>query len=419
MQHLDEGTIHAWLDGELPFDESSRVTAHAESCDRCTALIAEARGFIAASSRILRNLDHVPGDVIPSASNGESAERTGFTPRDWGIVLPVPRPATTRRWIPSRFAAAAALTILAVGTYTVLNHSTAPELSEVRVPVVADAAPPASAELVDSSAFSSTQSREQSDAAVQGPRPSAASPEPVPVAGQVAAKRDVSADADLAANRAETKDRVVVVSPPPAVPPASVGEVEALRAVPAPARKIGDSVSAKTQMLARDIRLDSARRARLLAEVQPPSASIRAEKQVLAVSPDSAIESERRRLLGETSSRLRPVVTTGTAVASGAAGGTRQRVATNLTVTTAIGCYDLQRGGAAVEAGVPPSVRLTSLRVRVGSRTLRAATPLGDAQTGENERWYWSLGSGSLVLHQVVGGAMRFEGPVAAVRRDC
>ena len=126
MQHLDEGTIHAWLDGELPFDESSRVTAHAESCDRCTALIAEARGFVAASSRILRNLDHVPGGVIPPAASGESAEHTGFTPRDWGIVLPVPRPAMTRRWIPSRFAAAAAVTILAVGTYTVLNHSTAP-----------------------------------------------------------------------------------------------------------------------------------------------------------------------------------------------------------------------------------------------------------------------------------------------------
>ena len=31
MQHLDEGTIHAWIDGELPPDEASRVEAHVKS----------------------------------------------------------------------------------------------------------------------------------------------------------------------------------------------------------------------------------------------------------------------------------------------------------------------------------------------------------------------------------------------------
>lgn len=415
MQHLDEGTIHAWLDGELPFDESSRVTAHAESCDRCTALIAEARGFVAASSRILRNLDHVPGGVIPPAANGESAEHTGFTPRDWGIVLPVPRPAITRRWIPSRFAAAAAVTILAVGTYTVLNHSTAPELSQVRVPVVADAAPQAAAELADTAAFSAGQSRETSDAAVQGPRAAVAPPAPAPVSPveRVAAKRADSRDADLAANRAEAKERIVVVSPPAATPPASVGQVEALTAARARAAKVVDSVSAKSLARARDIRFDSGVRV-AREETQARNAAAAEPRKVLAVSPDSAIESERRRLLGETRSQLRPVVTSGTA----AEGGARQRVAA-LTVTTAIGCYDLERGSAAVEAGVPPSVRLTSLRVRVGSRTLRAATPLGDTGGDGEARWYWSLGGGSLVLHQVVGGSVRFEGPVAAVRRGC
>ena len=28
MQHLDEGTIHAWLDGALPDDEASEVEQH-------------------------------------------------------------------------------------------------------------------------------------------------------------------------------------------------------------------------------------------------------------------------------------------------------------------------------------------------------------------------------------------------------
>ena len=417
MQHLDEGTIHAWLDGELPFDESSRVTAHAESCDRCTALIAEARGFVAASSRILRNLDHVPGGVIPPAANGESAGHTGFTPRDWGIVLPVPRPAMTRRWIPSRFAAAAAVTILAVGTYTVLNHSTAPELSQARVAVVADTAPQAAAELTDTAAFSAAQSRAPSDAAVQGPRAAVASPAPAPPVERVAANRAASRDVDLAANRAEAKEDRAVVSPPPAVPPATVGALQSAKAAPAPARTVVDSVSAKSLARARDSRFDSAVRV-VREETQARNAAAAEPRKVLAVSPDSAIESERRRLLGETRSQRRPVVTTGTAAEGVAAGATRQRVAA-LTVTTAVGCYDLERGSAAVEAGVPSSVRLTNLRVRVGSRTLRAATPLGDVGGDGDARWYWSLGSGSIVLHQVVGGAVRFEGPVAAVRRGC
>lgn len=65
MGHPDEGTIHAWLDGELAPDESRTIEAHVASCDTCANAVAEARGFIAASSRVLSALDNVPGDVIP------------------------------------------------------------------------------------------------------------------------------------------------------------------------------------------------------------------------------------------------------------------------------------------------------------------------------------------------------------------
>jgi anti-sigma factor RsiW len=30
MQHLDEGTIHSWLDGALSAEEAARVSAHIE-----------------------------------------------------------------------------------------------------------------------------------------------------------------------------------------------------------------------------------------------------------------------------------------------------------------------------------------------------------------------------------------------------
>lgn len=64
MQHLDEGTIHAWLDGALPPDEAARAEAHVAECADCAAKVAEARGLVAASSRILTALDDVPRGVV-------------------------------------------------------------------------------------------------------------------------------------------------------------------------------------------------------------------------------------------------------------------------------------------------------------------------------------------------------------------
>ena len=67
MQHPDEGTIHSWLDGALSVEEVARVEAHLKDCSQCAAAVAEARGFIAASSRILSALDNAPRGVIPAA----------------------------------------------------------------------------------------------------------------------------------------------------------------------------------------------------------------------------------------------------------------------------------------------------------------------------------------------------------------
>jgi hypothetical protein len=68
MQHLDEGTIHSWLDGALSSADAARAEAHVAECPQCAAAVAEARGFIAASSRILTALDNAPRGVIPVAA---------------------------------------------------------------------------------------------------------------------------------------------------------------------------------------------------------------------------------------------------------------------------------------------------------------------------------------------------------------
>ena len=84
MQHLDEGRIHSWLDGALSADEAARVEAHVKECPQCAAAVAEARGFIAASTRILTALDNAPRGVIPA-----NAPRRRFDPMVWRLAATV------------------------------------------------------------------------------------------------------------------------------------------------------------------------------------------------------------------------------------------------------------------------------------------------------------------------------------------
>jgi hypothetical protein len=103
--HLDEGTLHAWLDGALSEDEQHAVEAHVASCDLCAAKTAEARGLIAASSRILSSLDDVPRNVVPGAGDGH--------------VIATPRVGA--RSIALRYGPIAAVAIFALGATLVLN----------------------------------------------------------------------------------------------------------------------------------------------------------------------------------------------------------------------------------------------------------------------------------------------------------
>lgn len=71
--HPDEGLLHEWLDEQLSAADASTVAAHVASCAECSAAVAEARGLIAASHRILAALDDVPSGVIPQ--NMQHAEQ--------------------------------------------------------------------------------------------------------------------------------------------------------------------------------------------------------------------------------------------------------------------------------------------------------------------------------------------------------
>jgi hypothetical protein len=102
MQHLDEGTIHAWIDGELSSEQGDEIAAHVAECPECAAMVAEARGLVAASTRILTALDDIPGGVIPSVPDIAPAQ----------IVR--------RRWYQRTDVRAAAALLLVAGTSLVV-----------------------------------------------------------------------------------------------------------------------------------------------------------------------------------------------------------------------------------------------------------------------------------------------------------
>jgi hypothetical protein len=140
MQHLDEGTIHSWLDGALTAEEAARVSAHVEECPQCAAAVAEARGFIAASSRILTALDNVPKGVVPI---GERAK-----PRNWAA-----------------WRAAAAVLVVALGSFAVLRERTGTQRSVAEVAPISTRSP--ASDVVADSVSSAT--GESKSALAEGP----------------------------------------------------------------------------------------------------------------------------------------------------------------------------------------------------------------------------------------------------------
>lgn len=109
MQHPDEGTIHAWLDGALDAEESATVAAHVDACPECAERVREARGLIARASRTVAATDWGVGAGVPDASE-----------RRFAAPPPVRR---ARRWFTPARSAAAAVLLVAAGTVVVAREA--------------------------------------------------------------------------------------------------------------------------------------------------------------------------------------------------------------------------------------------------------------------------------------------------------
>lgn len=101
MQHLEEGTLHALLDGELAGEERATAQAHLADCPACRANLAEARALASEALGLIEQLDGAPESLIGDGP-GVVAERTFFAPRPASPILREPRPEDIPVFTPAR-----------------------------------------------------------------------------------------------------------------------------------------------------------------------------------------------------------------------------------------------------------------------------------------------------------------------------
>lgn len=132
--HLDEGVVHAWLDGQLAPEAATQVEAHAAGCAPCSAMVAEARGLIAGASRVMASLDEPAMGQRPArdamlgivaaagdtARAGTSRMQVGTQP---GVVPPQRVRGGAPRWSIRRVSYAAAAAFVLVAGALVLRDS--------------------------------------------------------------------------------------------------------------------------------------------------------------------------------------------------------------------------------------------------------------------------------------------------------
>ncbi|HEV8456153.1 MAG TPA: zf-HC2 domain-containing protein [Gemmatimonadales bacterium] len=65
MSHLDEGTLHALLDGELDITEAREVQSHLGTCVACGSRLQEVKQFLAEADRLVGALEMPAGAAAP------------------------------------------------------------------------------------------------------------------------------------------------------------------------------------------------------------------------------------------------------------------------------------------------------------------------------------------------------------------
>jgi len=194
MSHVDDGTLHAYLDGELLPVERARLEAHVAECPACRTRLEEERALVERASSLL-GLAQPPERAVPPLHQLRPPRLA------WRLRVPI-------AW------AASVVLALGLGYY-------------VRGAMLARVAPQAAARLDDSVApvtgFYAFQDRRPAPRALT--RAPAAPPAERRATDQVAAREEARADSAAAATRSvdniAAASGVVAIEPKPALRPAN------------------------------------------------------------------------------------------------------------------------------------------------------------------------------------------------------
>jgi anti-sigma factor RsiW len=84
MRHVDDGTLHAWLDEELPSAEAGTVAAHLDACSACRARLGDARDMRDRAAALLEidapAVDRPPFDRLVALADARSRAATNAAP---------------------------------------------------------------------------------------------------------------------------------------------------------------------------------------------------------------------------------------------------------------------------------------------------------------------------------------------------
>lgn len=314
MLHLEEGTIHAWLDGELSSAEQADVERHVAMCAECGAAVAEARGMIAGATRIVSALD-----VVRSA---------GVAPRQ-----PVRAAAPGSVWRSLRFtptrAALAASLLVAAGALLTIRHDTSD--SVLSSPMAASAAAPN----------------------ISGAMPS------VPAATSPA---PASTSMDSIAPRAAVTRQSMTQPPARASVPNEVAAAKRADSATARAVSAANAIAGAPAASASTAAMQKVAAA-LPVAAPVPATSITAASGAVAADVRSVVADAARRRFQAAPMQLQEVVTTG---ASGA------RNALDIA-----GCYQIESDSGAFARLLPNHFALERATSAAAANVVRAVTPEG------------------------------------------
>ncbi len=94
MSHLDEGTLHALLDGELGSTELMEIEAHLDGCAACSARLHDAREFLEEADRLVGSVQFGRFAAAASGAPGPAAKTQQAPPPP----PPPPPPREHRPW---------------------------------------------------------------------------------------------------------------------------------------------------------------------------------------------------------------------------------------------------------------------------------------------------------------------------------